>query len=159
MGQSERPLSLKSMAKGPEGSNRVVVAANDGKIVKDAYTRHQAEPLPSPALRILAITSPLPPSISGKPVSSSPLAQEEASTKSGFTSASGPKAIAHGAGGARIEEVVNLWKGVPTGSVAKVVNHVDWGVGSEFMEIPFPPKFGAVTDQRASHVQQDSDRL
>jgi hypothetical protein len=31
MGQADRPLSLKSMAKGPEGSNRVAVAANDGK--------------------------------------------------------------------------------------------------------------------------------
>ena len=32
MAQADRPLSLKSMAKGPEGSNRVVVAANDGKM-------------------------------------------------------------------------------------------------------------------------------
>ncbi|KAJ9109702.1 hypothetical protein QFC19_001932 [Naganishia cerealis] len=29
--QSDRPLSFKSMAKGPDGSNRIVLAANDGK--------------------------------------------------------------------------------------------------------------------------------
>lgn len=31
--QSDRPLSFKSMAKGPEGSNRVALAANDGKLL------------------------------------------------------------------------------------------------------------------------------
>jgi hypothetical protein len=83
------------------------------------------------ALRIVAITSPPPPSISSKPTSSSPLAQEERSSQSDFTPTGGPRAIAHGPGGARIEEVVNLWKGVPTGGVARVVNHVDWGVGGK----------------------------
>lgn len=84
------------------------------------------------ALRIVAITSPPPPSISSKPTSSSPLAQEERSYNSDFTPTGGPRTIAHGPGGARIEEVVNLWKGVPTGSVARVVNHVDWGVGGMY---------------------------
>lgn len=35
-GQADRPLSFKSMARGPEGSNRVVLAANDGKKVSSA---------------------------------------------------------------------------------------------------------------------------
>lgn len=37
MSQSDRPLSFKSMAKGPEGSNRVALAANDGELLAPLY--------------------------------------------------------------------------------------------------------------------------
>jgi hypothetical protein len=84
------------------------------------------------------------------------------SSSSDFTPTGGPRTVAHGPGGARIEEVVNLWKGVPTGGVARVVNHVDWGVGGMYS---VPNQIEAYTYRgifgffHLSNVQQDPDGL
>lgn len=40
--QSDRPLSFKSMAKGPEGTNRVALAANDGELLETRMYVYQS---------------------------------------------------------------------------------------------------------------------
>lgn len=54
-----------------------------------------------------------------------------------YSSKSPPKPIAAGSGGWAVEDVVELWRGVPgtasggmTGGFGHVVNDVDWGVGT-----------------------------
>lgn len=74
-----------------------------------------------------------------RPTSSSSPADEKDTrpSPSRFASKSPPKPIAAGVGGWAVEDVVELWRGVPgtasggmTGGFGHVVNDVDWGVGT-----------------------------
>ncbi len=67
--------------------------------------------------------APAPGASTGTPPSQTP------SGASWSGSASSSRSLGIGPGGAKVEEVVNLWRSVPSGGSGRSVTDIEWGVG------------------------------
>lgn len=124
LGMENRPMRIKAFAKrNVPGTGEYVVAGNDS--LRILRLRKPALPRSSSVHSSYSISedqqaanSPPPPPTSLRTEKGGPLSYKTP-----------PRPLATGVGGTSIEELIDLWQGVPSGSVGHVVNDVIWGCG------------------------------